>query len=149
MAELYSVSGSTIAIGGVLASKATDFVAGDFASQTWTNIDGWESAGSVGDTADVIKTNLINRDRVLKQKGSNDAGSMENNFAIIDADPGQVALIAASKTDSNYAFKVTWNGGDVQYFIGLVTEAPRAGGTSNTVQMLKAKIEINSNVVDA
>lgn len=103
---LSPVAGSRIYIGGPLSDKNADFVAADFTSQTWIEIDGWQSAGSIGDSAQEIATDLINRGRTIVQKGTRRAPSMENTFAILPADPGQIALLAAEKTKSNYAFRV-------------------------------------------
>lgn len=148
MPDLFAVANSKFYIGGPLARKATPFVLGDFASQVWVEVDGWETAGAVGDASEQIATNLINTGRTVKQKGTADAGSMENNFAIIDNDPGQTLLKNAQASQSNYAFKIEWAGGDISYFIGLVMSKSRAGGNANTVQMLNATIDINSNVVE-
>lgn len=153
--SLYPVAGSKLYIGGVLSDKATDFVASDFTSQTWTQIDGWEQWGAIGDTAQVITTSLINRGRDIKQKGTRNAGSMQNVFAIVPTDPGQIALIAAEKTSSNYAFKVEFPDKPAgvgatptqRLFIGLVTSAQEAGGEANTIMKLNSTIEINSNIV--
>lgn len=107
--DLYPVAGAKIYIGAALATKASDFVAADFASQSWTEIDGWETMGAIGDAAQVITTSLINRGRDVKQKGTRNAGSMQNVFAILASDPGQIALIAAEKTRSNFAFKIEFD----------------------------------------
>ena len=107
--DLYPVAGCKLYIGGALATKPTDFVASDFASQTWVLVDGWQTMGSIGDTASLISTDLINRGRTIKQKGTFNAGSMQNVFAKIEADAGQIAMIAASKTKNNYAFKIELN----------------------------------------
>lgn len=154
--SLYPVAGCKLYIGGVLADKATDFVEADFASVSWTAIDGWEQMGSYGDTAQTITTSLINRGRDVKQKGTRNAGQMQNVFAINASDAGQIALIAAEKTVNNYAFKVELNDKPAtgtaptpsqRLFIGLVMSAQEAGGEANTVQKLNATIEINSNIV--
>lgn len=107
--SLYPVAGSRIYIGGVLNDKSTDFVAADFASQVWTEIDGWSQAGQIGDSAQLISTDLINRGRTAKQKGTYNAGSMQNVFAVVPNDAGQIALIAASKDRNNRAFRIDWN----------------------------------------
>lgn len=157
--DLYPVAGTKLYIGGVLATQPDDFVASDFASQTWVLIDGWSTMGTAGDAAQVITTSLINRGRDTKQKGTRNAGSMQNVFAKITGDAGQAALIAAEKTPSNYAFKIQYDDAasspaspaptpSMQYFVGLVTSAQYAGGAANTVQNLNSTIEINSNIVD-
>jgi len=153
MAELIPVAGAKIFISqGTYDTKSADYAEGDFSTETWTEIDGWESMGGVGDEAEIITMSLINRNRTLKQKGTRDAGTMENNFAIIRGDSGQDALIAAEATNDNYGFKIEFDdsGGTnptTLYFIGLVTNVREVGGSSNTVQMMNGSIAINSNIV--
>lgn len=144
---VYPVAGSKIYIGGVLPDQSVDFVAEDFADQVWVEIDDWQTMGSSGDTAALISTDLINRGRTVKQKGTWNAGQMQNVFAIAEDDPGQLALIAASQTRDNYAFRVELSSGGERLFIGLVMTAEEAGGDANTVASLNATIEINSNIV--
>ncbi|QKV17856.1 phage tail tube protein [Oricola thermophila] len=143
------VSGSTIEIGGVLNDKATPFVESDFDGQSWISIDGWQQAGAIGDTAEIVTSQLINRGRDIKQKGTANGGSMENIFAIIPDDPGQDALLAAAdgSNKNNYAFRITWPTGEKRLFIALVTTSQEAGGTANTIQTLNVTLEINSNIV--
>lgn len=152
MADLYPVAGMKIYIGGTKTSQSTDFIASDFASESWTEIDGWETVGAFGDSAQVITTQLVNRNRDLKQKGTANAGSMQCQFAQIDGDAGQQALFAASvgTNKSNYAFRVDGNETGTpskRYFIGLVMGFAEQGGNANTIRMVQATIEINSNVV--
>lgn len=148
MSDLFAVAGSKIYIGGVLASQIADFVEADFSGQTWTEIDGWETCGAIGDVAEVISTNLINRGRTIKQKGTRNAGTMENTFAVIDGDAGQNLLKTAEAADDNYAFRIDWSTGEQFYFIALVMTKSRPGGGANTVQMIAATMEINSNIVE-
>lgn len=149
MADLFAVAGSKFFIGGALARSADDFVLGDFAGQAWVEVDGWETCGAIGDTAETISTALINTGRVVKQKGTNDAGTWENTFAAIPGDAGQAAMVAAQGTTDNYAFKVEWVSGEVWYLIGLVMSKGKAGGGANTVDMRAFTVEINSNIVEA
>lgn len=148
MPDLYAVAGSKIYIGGTLAAGDGKTVS-TFTGQTWVEIDGWETAGALGDSREVISTALINSGRVQKQPGTKNAGTMENNFAIIPADAGQTALKAAQAAGLNYAFRIIWTTGEVQYFIAMVATQTRTGGSADTVQMLSATLEINSNVVTA
>lgn len=154
--SLHPVAGCRIFIGGKLASKNADFVEADFAGETWVEIDGWSQMGSFGDTAQEITTSLINRGRDIRQKGTRNAGTMENVFAVIPGDAGQEALIAAEKTRDDYAFKIEYNDADgltgsepsKAYFVALVMSANDAGGEANTVRNLNASVAINSNVVN-
>lgn len=156
MAELYPVAGAKISIGGTTVStKATAWADSDFSAQSWTEIDGWETMGALGDSAESIVTQLIGRQRDLKMKGTRNAGTMENNFAIIRANAGQIALRNAEADDANYAFRIQFDDTPAGaaptpttvYFIGLVMSAREQGGGANTVQMLNSSIDINSNIV--
>lgn len=146
--SLFPVAGSKIYVGGALDTKNSDFVEADFNGQSFVEIDGWQTAGDIGDEASVINTALINRGRVIKQKGTRDSGQMENRFAILPEDDGQLALIAGEKTEDNYAFKIEWEGGDVTFFIALISSARYIGGEANTVRLLRGLLEINSNLVN-
>lgn len=157
--DMYPVAGSKLFIGSTpMATQNEDFDASDFSGVSWTEIDGWETMGSIGDTAQLITTSLINRGRDIKQKGTRNAGSMQNVFGILRSDAGQIALIAAEKTPNNYPFKIEFDDAATspasptpqpskRYFIALVTSAQEAGGGANTVQKLNATLEINSNIV--
>lgn len=151
---LYPVAGCHIYIGGVLSDKSTDFVVGDFASQVWTEIDGWTNAGPIGDTGQLITTPIINRGRDTKQKGTSNAGQMQNEFAQNVLDAGQLLLIAAAApTDkNNRAIRVDLNDAisgapSKRYFIALIMNAEESGGGANTIRMLKSTFEVNSNIV--
>jgi hypothetical protein len=109
MPDLVAVAGGRFFIGGPLEAGITDFTEASFASQTWVEADGWETRGDVGDSAELITTSLINRGRDFKQKGTFNAGSMENSFSFLIFDPGQAALIAASKIRQQYAFRALYS----------------------------------------
>jgi hypothetical protein len=156
--DLYPVSGMRFFIGGVKDTKNGDFIASDFSAESWVEVDGWETVGSFGDNAQAITVSLVNRGRDVTLKGTANAGQMQNNFAILRSDPGQIALIAAADAGnkSNYAFKVLGNDApssgpspspSIQYFVGLAMSASEQGGTANTARMMQATIQINSNIV--
>lgn len=155
MSSLYPVAGCHIYIGGVLSDKSTDFVASDFSGQSWTEIDGWTQMGAHGDTAAVITSQLINRSRDIKQKGTSNAGQMQNVFAEIKADAGQIALIAAAapSNKNSYAIRIDYNDAITttptkHYFVALIMNAEAAGGAANTIRNLNSTFEINSNIVE-
>lgn len=109
MASLVSTAGCKFYIGGTLSAGLVDLTEASFSGQTWVEVDGWMTKGDLGDSAEEISTPLINRGRVVKQKGTFDAGTMENVFAWTPSDPGQLALIAASKDRLERAFKVEYS----------------------------------------
>lgn len=154
---LYPVAGLRLYIGAIMEDQATDFVESDFTTanaspDSWTEIDGWEQMGPLGDGAADIATTLINRNRTAHQKGTADAPTMSNVFKIVAGDPGQTKLIAAGvpSNKSNYSFRIVGNEGGTpskQYFLGLVMGTPEQGGSANTIRGLAANIQINSNIV--
>lgn len=152
---LFPVSGCKIYIGTLpISEKSTDFVVGDFAAVVWTEVKKWTQMGPMGDSAQLITTDIISEERTKKQKGTRNAGAMQNVFAADNLDPGQLALISAETGELNWPFKVELNdmpaGGtsnSLRYFIGLVMQAQLAGGGANTIQTLNGMVEINSNIV--
>lgn len=106
MSAIYPVSGSKLYIGSKITNGDYQLTAANFASQTWTEIDGWASMGTLGDTQEMITQNLINRGRTAKVKGTRDAGDFENQFVPLYNDPGQTLLRAAVEDCYPYAFKV-------------------------------------------
>lgn len=144
---LYPVAGARIYIGGVLADKNSDFVEADFSTEVWTEIDGWELMGDLGEEPTIMNTSLINRDRDLASKGTRQVVTMENRFAILPDDAGQLACIAAEAEDDNYAIRVLLRSGAQRLFIALVANAREIGGNANTVRMLQVNLARNSNVV--
>jgi hypothetical protein len=149
MALYNVVAGSRIYIGGVMADQAADFVAGDFSSQSWVEIDGWQQMGDLGEEPNIISTSLINRNRDKAMKGTRQVVTFENRFLIIDTDPGQLACIAAEAVNSDYAFKVAFLSGALRLFTGPVVMAKEMGGEANTIRFLGVNIARNSNPVRA
>lgn len=109
MAQVYPVAGSKLYIGSRVTGKGT-VTAADFAGQVWTEIGGWASAGSIGDTQEVGEQSLINENRVRKFKTVKNAGTMESQFIPIYLDPGQTLFRQAIDDCQPYAFKIEWGG---------------------------------------
>lgn len=157
MATLYAVAGQKIYIGSApVELEDIDLVAADFDGVTWIEIKKWSQMGAIGDAAALITTALIDRSRDVKQKGTRNAGSMQNNFGLSLSDAGQLAMMAAEKTNQNYPFRIVGNDAPAigvspqpseRMFHALVMSAQEAGGQANTGQMLNSTLELNSNIV--
>lgn len=107
--KVIPVAGSKFYIGTAPVNVPdTDVTAADFASVSWIEVGQYETAGSTGDAAENIATNLINRRRTYNQKGTRQAPQRTDQFALNPDDPGQIALIAAEKTGYNYPFRVVF-----------------------------------------
>lgn len=151
MANLYPVAGSKIFIGKVLNPGIDDLAVGDFTpagDPSWIEIDGWQTMGAFGDMRVLIETDLINRDRTVGQKGTANAGNMQNNFAVISDDPGQLAFTAATNTKDNYEFMIKLSSGKNVAFAGLAMSNQAQGGEANTIQIAAMELKINSNIVE-
>ncbi|APG91154.1 hypothetical protein [Sinorhizobium americanum] len=111
MPQLYPVAGAKIYIGPAVNSVPddADVIESLFTSVSFTEVKGWQTMGAIGDAATLITESVISSGRDLKAKGTRNAGSMQNNFIILPTDAGQIALIAAEKTDYNYPFKLAFD----------------------------------------
>jgi len=152
---LYPVAGCKFFIStNPFTELAVDAVVGDYSAVVWLEMKSWTQMGSYGDTAQLITTDLIGEGRTKKQKGTKNAGTMANVFALANTDTGQLKAITAAASISNYAFKVELNDkitgpgvNSTRLMYGLVMQAQEAGGGPNTVQTLNMTVEINSNIV--
>lgn len=149
---IFATAGAKLFIGGVI--DVTDELAeDDFTGQTWKEIKETEALGSVGDAAEPVTFDAINRQRRKKLKGVRDAGTMEVVCGIDYDDEGQQAALAAEKTQSNYAFKVVFNDassggtGSERKFGAIVGSAAEALDTASSVMKLNLSLWVNSNVV--
>lgn len=160
MSRLFATAGTRVSIGPVKEFSGTNFVATDFTTgnPTYTPILGTTNIGGAGDVAELISSNQIDPgdprvSRTRKMKGSRNAGSMQIVCDLNYADPGQLALIAAEKTDETYAIKIEFNdapaGGtpSVRYFVALVMSASEQFDEANSIMKLNATLEIDSNIV--
>lgn len=121
MATLYPVAGCKYYIGAAIELPDDDIDESTFDGVSWTEVKSWMEAGALGDAAALITTPLIDRKRDVKQKGTRNAPSRQDNFALAATDAGQLAMIAAEATDYNYPFKV------------LLNDAPVAKSTTVTI----------------
>lgn len=154
MADLYAVAGAKFYIGNAaMAAPSTDVTESTFDSVTWVEVSDWQNMGAIGDAASEIATDLISRGRTVVQKGTKRSPAMQNQFAVNADDAGQIAIIAANNSNSNYPFKIVFDdapeGGTptVKYFIGLVMSAQEQGGGANTARLLACSVAPNTNIV--
>lgn len=154
MSDLYAVAGAHFYIGtAAMTVPTTDVTEATFAAVSWTEVDGWETMGPIGDAASEIATDLINRGRTVVQKGTKRSPAQQHNFAINTGDAGQQAMLAAEATNLNYPMRIVFDdapsGGtpSEKKWIGLVMSAQEQGGGANTPRMLQCNIAPNTNIV--
>ncbi|WP_145923427.1 hypothetical protein [Sphingopyxis macrogoltabida] len=85
----------------------------DFTAQEseWLEINGWTNSGPLGDARAAITQSFIGADRDATIAGTANSPAMENVFAPLPTDPGQIRLRQAVDGCANYAFKVEWGAG--------------------------------------
>lgn len=111
---LQAVAGAKIYIGTRVALPSDLIVElADFAAQEpeWLEINGWTSAGTLGDTRAAITQSFIGANRDMAIKGTESSAAFENTFAPLPNDPGQQRLREAKDSCSNYAVKIEWGAG--------------------------------------
>lgn len=121
-----------------------------FAALTYTDIGEVVSVGDRGRTyTDVSYKSLAERG-TLHRKGSYDEPETPFEIGVDRADAGQILLKTASTSDSDYAFKVEYSNGEIDYFQGLTFSFVTNGGDSDTMRMVTANIRIDrQGVVEA
>lgn len=150
---IFATAGSKLYIGGVFTDPGTDVVVADFSGETWVEIGEVESLGQLGDAAEEITFSSITQQRTKRIKGTRTAPAMELVCGADYSDAGQQALIAAEKTQHDYAFKVEFNdapaGGtpSERLFFAMVASSNETYDTANAVMKLNASLWVNSNTV--
>lgn len=155
MARLFATAGTKLYIGAAKSFNGTDFTETDFTtgSPTWTEVKGTTDLGSSGDSAQLISSEHVGSSRTRKIKGTRNAGSMTVVCDLDLSDAGQLALVAAEKTNDSYAFRLEFDdapdGGtpSYRYFVAYVLSASENLGGANSVKQLNAQLEIDSNIV--
>lgn len=109
MGTLYPVAGCKYYIGPAIELPDDDITEATFSGTVWTQVKNWLEAGNLGDAAALITTPVIDRSRDIKQKGTRNAPSRQDNFGVVPSDPGQMAMIAAEQTDYNYPIRCVLN----------------------------------------
>ncbi len=122
MAQLYPVGGSKLYIGQRVTGKGK-VAATDFAGTEWTEVGGWASAGTIGDTQEVGEQSLLNENRVRKFKTVLNAGTMENTHVPMALDVGQIKFKEAIDSCQPYSFKIEWGGDCAPESVVTVTVA--------------------------
>jgi hypothetical protein len=150
---IFATAGAKVFIGTALDIKEADFEVTDFTDVTWTEIQKLESMGSLGGMAEALDVTSHGYKQRQRMKGLRSEQTMELIAFIDYTDPGQLALIAAEKTDDHYAFKVTFDDAPTdgtpseRYFVALVGGLLEVYDTVDTVMKLNSSLWVNSNIV--
>lgn len=153
---IFATAGSRLFIGTAMDDIDTDLVEADFTSMVWTEIGGLENLGSLGDTSQAVNVSQIDRARDITLKGTRSAGTMEVVASINYQDAGQIAAIAAEKSNAAFGFKLVFNDAPAvgaspkpseRKFAALVMSANEQLDGANDTMKLNISLAVNSNVV--
>lgn len=114
-----------------------------FEALTYTPVGEVSNLGDRGRTYEDVSYNTLGERGTVHLKGTYD--EPETTFEMISdrSDAGQVIMNAASKSDADYAFKVQYQNGEIDYFQAKVFSFVTVGGEANTVRSVSANIRVD------
>lgn len=120
----------------VSAGNPATYDSSGFGALTYTAIGEISSApGNGGFKFEDVSYTVLGVRATKHLKGTSDQDEEEMEVVVVRSDAGQKLLKAALQSDNQYAFKVVYNNGEIDYFQALVTGFSGQGGDSNTVRM--------------
>lgn len=137
-----TVAGTTIGISAVL--PATYNVAG-YTALTFTNIGNIEDGGEHGREYAEVTFNPIDTRGTQKFKGSFNEGNKTLSIGYNSDDAGMILVKAALTSDNDYAFKVAYPNGDIDFFTAKVMTVTKATGSVDSIIMASVTLAITTN----
>ena len=142
MSGVQTVAGTTI---NISASPPATFDATGYAALTFTKIGEIVDGGSHGRVYAETNHQPIDTRAVQKYKGSYNEGTKTVKMAISDADPGQIILKLALKSDASYYFKVLYQDGAVDYFPAKVLSFDKAAPSVDAIRMATVALTLTTS----
>ena len=144
MTQPYTLAGATVGI--CVTVQNADLADDDaFAALTYVPIDRVGNIGAYGYDTNLVSYPTLDRLLTIMAKGATSGGTMTIQCADDVANAGQVALIAAGSptTSANYAFKITYSTGRIDYVRGPVSGPNNPGGGNEAFALLDFKVGVN------
>lgn len=142
MSGVETVAGVEISISA--AAPATFDEAGYGAVTGWGVIGEITDGGQHGRTYAEVKHAPLGTRGAQKFKGSFDEGTKTLQLAVDTADPGQVIAKQALNSDSNFSFKVAYQGGDIDYFQAKVMSYQVATAGVDSIRSATIQLSITT-----
>lgn len=137
-----TVAGTEISIS---AGTPATFDGTGYAALTFSKIGEITDGGNHGRTYAEVKNSPIGTRGVQKYKGSFDDGNKTLQMAIDDDDAGQVLLKTALHSDSDYSFKVKYQGGAIDYFRAKVMKFEKATAGVDSMRTASVELSLSTN----
>lgn len=140
---LGTVAGTLI---GISANIPATFNVAGYTALTFTNIGSIEDGGEHGRTYNEVTFTPIDTRGTQKFKGSFNEGNKTLSIGYNSDDAGMILLKTALNSDNDYSFKVTYPGGDIDYFQAKVMTLTKATGGVDSIRMASVELSITTNV---
>ena len=145
MSRVETVAGTVIAISATVPSLFSQ--AGYEGSPTipFTTIGEITDGGEHGREYALVTHMPIATRGVQKFKGSFNEGSKTVQLAVDGDDAGQVIALAALASDNDYSFRVTYQGGDKDYFQAKVMSYKKAATSVDSIRSATMVLELTTS----
>ena len=144
----------TTNMGGVFSISDTieneDLTAGEFGGLSWVDVPNMLPHGDTGNSQNIVSQSTWDNPVLCKGKGETDAGSPDVEFLDVPS-AGIDAMNDAATFDNhnNYAFRIVWGDGVIEYNRGLVTGPTRLKGGNEDFRRLSYSLGmVQEAVVD-
>ena len=143
VSRVETVAGTVIAIS---AEQPNTFNSAGYAGtgMNWTTIGEITDGGDHGREYALVTHNPIASRGTQKYKGSFNEGSKTLQLAVDNDDAGQVILQAALASDNDYSFRVTYQGGDIDYFQAKVMSFKKAAAGVDSIRNATVVLELTT-----
>lgn len=135
-----------------IGSVTDTFDVSTLAADTWVVVDGVRNIPEFGDSYQLISVDEVNDGRTRKGKGVANAGSMQIVCSRRRADPGQIKVAEASRSEDAYNIKVEipQGGGkfETNYITALVMGRQKGLGGPNDSQTFMFTLELTEEPLE-
>ena len=153
--EVFSGFGGKVYISNGQVASTVDSLA-EFQALSWIEITPVESVGGFGDQANAVTFNALDQGRIIKKKGSKDAGTVDITVAYNQGNTGQAQIRTADASNNDWGFKIEYNdaseGSPSQntefYFRGHVLGFKQDTLSNDNILKAVAQVAINSAIVE-
>ena len=119
-----------------------------FAALTYTQVPNIGNFGDTGVSQNIVSYSTWDRNVICKGKGEADAGSPDVEFLDVES-PGMDLLLTAASVNNqnNYAFKIEWADGQIEYNRGIVTGPTRMKGGNEDFRRISFNLGLQQEPV--
>jgi Lambda phage tail tube protein, TTP len=136
-----TVAGTTI---GISATKPATYNIVGYDAVVFSTIGEITDGGTHGRVYAEVTHNPIATRGTQKFKGSFNEGTKTIQMAVSNSDAGQVLLQTALASDASFSFKVTYQGGDIDYFQARVLSFEKAAASVDSIVSATVQLSLTT-----